>query len=113
VFALVVTVLIAGLMVPVAASQAQGQAPPAQAQAPQQASLDGELRAVDADKKLITVAPKEGAEKQFSYTDQTEVKGGQGGVAGLATMKGVQVTVHYTTEGKTSTAKMIEIHARQ
>jgi hypothetical protein len=115
VFALVLSVLVAGVMAPVAASQAapEQKAPQQQQKAPDQASLQGELRAVDVDAKLITVAPAQGAERQFSYNDQTEVKGGQGGVAGLATMKGTQVTVHYTTEGKTSTAKLIEIQARQ
>jgi hypothetical protein len=65
------------------------------AQAQEMAPVRGELLRVDTEAKTLAVKTSDGTEIQFAYTDQTEVTGAEKGVAGLATMSGVQVTVHY------------------
>jgi hypothetical protein len=87
-------------------SQAPAQQKPAQA-ADQIAR--GELTSVDATAKTLTLKPAEGAEQKFTYNDQTKVTGGRGGVAGLATMSGRQVTVHFQSQGANRVATEIEI----
>src|SRR5262245_3508738 len=93
-------------------SQAPGAKPPA-AQAPpagaQKAeSAKGELKSVDAAKMTLTLASGE----TFMYTDQTKVSGAQGGVAGLASASGRQVTINYTTKGADRIATSIEVVAK-
>jgi hypothetical protein len=77
---------------------------PAQAQ-----TARGELVSVDASAKMLTIKPTEGAEQRFQYTDETKVSGGRGGVAGLATMRGQQVVVHFNAQGANRVATEIEI----
>jgi hypothetical protein len=45
----------------------------------------------------------------FRYNDQTTVTGSEKTVAGLATMRGSQLTVTYRTEGTANIATMIEV----
>lgn len=105
----------------VPAAFAQAQQPPAQQQQPADRDADrdhasaqtarGQLLSVDAASKMITIKPMEGAEQRFQYTDDTRVTGERGGVAGLATMSGRDVVVHFTTEGAARVATSIEIQA--
>jgi hypothetical protein len=85
-------------------------APPEQAQkAPATSSVQGDLLAVDADAKTVTIQPASGADQVFKYTADTKVVGGDKGIAGLATMKGSRVTVTFRTEGKDRIATQIEV----
>jgi len=107
-------VLAAALLFTVAAAaQAQDKpaAPPAApgaAQASQSAS--GELTDVDAKAATITVKTATD-EMKFRFDDQTKVTGAQKGVAGLATMKGSQVSVNYKKEGSNNVATSIDVRA--
>ena len=107
-------VMLAALVFMVAAAaQAQDKpaAPPSapsRAQASQSAS--GELTDVDAKGATITVKTAT-EDMKFGYDDQTKVTGAQKGVAGLATMKGSQVTVNYKKEGSNNIATSIDVRA--
>lgn len=76
------------------------------------AMVTGELISVDADAGAITVRTEEGQEVQFRYTEETEVSGAQEGAAGLATMSGASVTVHfiYDEESNSNTATRIDVN---
>ena len=80
---------------------------PAQAQKPE--SAKGELKSVDAQKMTLTL----GNGQTFQYTSSTKVTGAQGGVAGLASMSGREVTVDYETKGADRIATMITIAAEK
>jgi len=92
------------------AGQPPAQQQPSQAK-PQAQIARGELSSIDATAKMLTVKPTDGAEQKFQYNDQTKVTGAQGGVAGLATMSGKQVVVHFTSQGANRVATEIEIQA--
>jgi Cu/Ag efflux protein CusF len=82
------------------------QAPPAaRAQAQKLESATGELKSVDAQKMTLTLANGQ----TFQYTSSTKVSGAQGGVAGLASMSGREVTIDYETKGADRIATMITI----
>lgn len=88
-----------------------GQAPPGEkpaGQAQKSDSAKGELKSVDAAKMTLTLASGE----TFMYTDQTKVTGAQGGVAGLASASGRQVTINFTTKGADKIATSIEVAAK-
>ena len=85
---------------------------PAPAQAkPEEQTARGELSSIDATAKMLTIKPAAGAEQKFQYNDSTKVTGARGGVAGLATESGKQVTVHFKTEGANRVATEIEVQA--
>ena len=86
------------------AGQAPGDKAPA-GQAQKSESAKGELKSVDAAKKTLTLASGE----TFMYSDSTRVTGAQGGVAGLASASGKQVTINYTTKGADKMATSIEV----
>jgi len=88
------------------AGQEPGAKPPAQAQKAE--SAKGELKSVDAAKMTLTLASGE----TFMYTDQTKVTGAQGGVAGLASASGRQVTINFMTKGADRIATSIEVAAK-
>jgi hypothetical protein len=71
----------------------------------------GELTNVDAQAKMLTIKPTEGAEQKFQYSDATKVTGDRAGVAGLATLNGKQVVVHFTSQGANRVATEIEVQA--
>ena len=60
---------------------------------------------------MLTIKPTEGAEQKFQYNDSTKVTGARGGVAGLATQSGKEVTVHFTSQGANRVATEIEVQA--
>jgi hypothetical protein len=88
---------------------AGAQAPAAQAPAGGQKveSAKGELKSVDAVKMTLTLASGE----TFMYNDQTKVTGAQGGVAGLASASGRQVTIQFNQKGADRIATSIEVAA--
>lgn len=88
------------------ASQAPGaasQAPAGQAQKSETAK--GELKSVDTDKMTLTLASGE----TFMFNSSTKVTGAQGGVAGLASMSGREVTINYSTKGADRVATAITV----
>jgi hypothetical protein len=84
--------------------------PAAQAK-PEEQTARGELSSIDATAKMLTIKPAAGAEQKFQYNDSTKVTGARGGVAGLATESGKQVTVHFKSEGANRVATEIEVQA--
>jgi hypothetical protein len=97
------------------AQQPPAQQPPAQQQPsqakPQAQIARGELSSIDPTAKMLTIKPADGAEQKFQYSDETKVTGARGGVAGLATMNGKQVVVHFTSQGANRVATEIEVQA--
>ncbi len=79
----------------------------AQAQAQKPETAKGELKSVDAQKMTLTLANGQ----TFQYTSSTKVTGAQGGVAGLATMSGREVTIDFETKGADRIATMITVEA--
>jgi hypothetical protein len=109
-------VFVAAISLSVFAQAPVSQAPAAQApaaQAPagqaQKESAKGELKSVDADKMTLTLSTGE----TFQYTSSTRVTGAQGGVAGLASMSGRQVTIDYQTKGADKIATAITVAAEK
>ena len=85
---------------------------PSAAQAkPEEQTARGELSSIDPTAKMLTIKPTTGAEQKFQYNDSTKVTGARGGVAGLATENGKQVTVHFKNEGANRVATEIEVQA--
>ncbi|HKE83546.1 MAG TPA: hypothetical protein VKB50_07330 [Vicinamibacterales bacterium] len=117
----ILTLLAAFVLVVAASAQAQdkpssppsspgvGGASPGGSQA--SATASGELTDVDAKGGMFTVKTATD-EMKFRYDDQTKVTGAQKSTAGLATMKGSQVTVQYKKEGANNIATSIEVHAK-
>ena len=90
-----------------AAEAAASQAPAGQAQKSETAK--GELKSVDTDKMTLTLASGE----TFQFTSSTKVTGAQGGVAGLASMSGREVTIDYESKGADRIATMITVSAEK
>jgi predicted NAD/FAD-binding protein len=88
-------------------------APPA-AEAQDRVELRGELVRVDSEAKTLVVKEADGTETEFRYNDETVITGAQDDAAGLATMSGAEVTVHYERNeyAATRTATKIEIAPR-
>ena len=91
---------------------AQAQTPSAAAQAQEKSeTAKGELQSVDVAKKMVTIS-EAGKQQMFMYTDTTKVSGAQGGIEGLASMSGRQVTVQYMMKGNERVATMIDVAAK-
>ena len=105
---------VAFLSLHVAAQAPIEQAPGAQAPAASAAqagekaeTLKGTLKSVNSEKMTLTLTSGE----TFQYTAQTKVTGAQGGVEGLGSLSGRQVTIQYTTKGAARIATSIEVAA--
>jgi hypothetical protein len=86
------------------------QAPASQGSAGQKTeSAKGELKSVDTDKMTLTLSTGQ----TFHYTSSTKVTGAQGGVTGLASMSGRQVTIDYETKGADRVATAITVAAEK
>ena len=110
-FMSVATLVLAGGLCAVLAAQQQqpGQQQPSPGQTQQQESIArGELLSVNVDAKTLSVRTAEKTEMQFTYDDRTQVTGAKE-AAGLASMKGSQVTVHFTRSGQSNLASKIEV----
>jgi hypothetical protein len=83
------------------------QAPAGQAQKAE--SAKGELKSVDAEKMTLTLA----SGQTFQYTSSTKVTGAQGGVAGLSSMSGREVTIDYEMKGANRIATAITVAAEK
>lgn len=99
--------------VPVAAQQQP--APPAadHARAKTPEPVTGEILSVDDKTKTIVVKTTPDSEMKFSYSEETEIVGGEKGPAGLATSTGTIVTVTYGVHGTTNVAIKIEVKAKK
>ena len=76
---------------------------------PELLSVQGELISVNPDLQLLVIRTAENVEVEFHFSEETEVAGSDETVAGLATMSGSQVTVHYRAEGEDLKAVKIEV----
>lgn len=72
----------------------------------------GELVKVDTNAKTIVIRTAPGPQMVFSYTDQTRVAGADQGVAGLATMTGTPLTIHFTKKDQANVATQIEVQKK-
>ena len=81
----------------------------AAAQAQKSESAKGELKSVDAQKMTLTLDNGQ----TFQYTSTTKVTGAQGGVAGLASMSGREVTIDYEMKGADRIATAITVVAEK
>src|SRR5262245_8997642 len=109
-FVVLATVLLIAGALPTFAQDAGGggraqQAPPSVA--------SGELVKIDTAAKTIVIKTESDPQMQFSYTDATKVTGADKGVAGLATMTGSSLTVHFTKRGQTNVATEIEVQPKK
>ena len=82
-------------------------------QQPAASVASGELVKIDTSAKMIVIKTESDPQMQFSYTDATKVTGAEKGVAGLATMTGSSVTVHYTKKGQDNVATEIEVQSKK
>ena len=98
---------------PVWAGQAPVPREPEQTRATEPTPVSGELIALDDKAKTLIIKTESGNEIKFSYTDTTEIVGADKGAAGLATMSGTPVTVHYSVHGTANTATKIEVTAKK
>ena len=89
------------------AAQAPASPAPAQAGAQKTESARGELKSVDTAKMTLTLVNGQ----TFQYNSSTKVTGAQGGVAGLATMSGRELTIDYETKGADRIATLITVAA--
>jgi len=85
----------------------------ARPQQPAATVASGELVKIDTSAKTIVIKTEADPQMQFSYTDTTKVTGADKGVAGLATMTGSSVTIHYTKKGQDNVATEIEVQAKK
>jgi len=106
---------LAGLVSSAVVVSAQQPAPPAgeHARAKNPEPVTGEILAVDDKARTIIVKTTADSEMKFSYSDETEIVGGEKGPAGLATSAGTIVTVTYGVHGTTNVAIKIELRAKK
>jgi Cu/Ag efflux protein CusF len=102
---------------PTTAAPAPATAAQPRAQEPTTLTAKGELVKVDDATKLITIKADAKAEPntptQFTYTDATKVTGAEKAIAGLATMTGESVTVHYMKKDQANVATQIDVQAKK
>jgi hypothetical protein len=110
-FALIaVTVVIASLaMVPVTYGQDRPAPAPGQERAAAAKTFTGQLSKIDASAKTLLVKGPDDKEMTFSYTDQTQVVGGENGVQGLDGKTGTMLRVTYREDKGTNIATRIEV----
>jgi hypothetical protein len=86
---------------------------PEEAPASSEQTAEGELARLDAENKLLWIKTADGMEKQFSYTDDTQVIGEADSVEGLSPASGHQLKVHFESEGGLDKAVKIEVMPSQ
>ena len=85
----------------------------AQDRAPEPSVAQGQLLKVDATARTIAIRSAQGAQMQFSYTEDTKVVGADQGVAGLATMSGADLTIQFVRKGQDNVAMQIEVREKK
>lgn len=86
--------------------------PVAYVYAQQSATARGQLVSVDTSAQMLTIQTADNQHMTFKYTPETKVTGSDEKVAGLATMNGAEITVHFRTEQQDKIATQIDVHAR-
>jgi hypothetical protein len=106
--------MIAGTLMPVPAL-AQQPAPPATAhdRAKTPEPVTGEILSLNTATKELVVKTAPDAEMKFSYSEDTEIVGGDQGAEGLAAKTGSIVTVTYDVHGTANIAVKIEIKPKK
>jgi hypothetical protein len=72
-------------------------------------SISGTLANVDSMAKTLSVKTKQGTDMDFHYTDQTQVEGAEGGVQGLASKDGSELTVMYREDSNSGERTAVSI----
>jgi len=90
-------------------AQQPAQPPPQHERARTPEPVTGEILSVDTNARTIVVKTTTDSEMKFTYSDETEIVGGEKGPAGLATSTGTLVTVTYDVHGTANVAIKIEI----
>ena len=94
-------------------AQQPAPSPGEQARAQTPEPVTGAILSVDDKAKTIVVKTTPDSEMKFSYSEETEIVGGEKGPAGLATSTGTIVTVTYGVHGTTNVAVKIEVKPKQ
>jgi len=105
--ALAAILLIAGAIPTFAQDSGGGRQQPAASVA------SGELVKIDTSAKTIVIKTESEPQMQFTYTDATKITGAEKGVAGLATMTGSSLTIHYAKKGQDNVATEIEVQPKK
>jgi hypothetical protein len=69
----------------------------------------GQLTRIDPSAKTIWMKSADDKEMTFTYTDQTQVVGGDNGIQGLAGKTGTQLRVTYQEDNGSNVATRIEV----
>jgi hypothetical protein len=77
------------------------------------APLVGELVTVDLNARTFAIKTAAEGEVKFSYTEKTEIIGGEKGASGLTASPGTEVTVHYDSHGTARVATRIELRPKK
>ena len=77
------------------------------------APLVGELVTVDVNARTFAIKTAAEGEVKFSYSETTEIVGGEKGASGLAASPGTEVTVHYDSHGTAKVATRIELRPKK
>jgi hypothetical protein len=72
-------------------------------------TFTGQLIKIDSSAKTISLKDSDDKEMTFSYTDQTQVVGGERNVQGLTGKTGTPLKVTYREDGGTNHATRIEV----
>ena len=106
-------IALAAMLLIAAASQTFAQDAGGARQQPAASVASGELVKIDTSAKTIVIKTEADPQMQFSYTDATKITGADKGVAGLATMTGSALTIHYTKKGQDNVATEIEVQPKK
>ena len=77
------------------------------------APLVGELVTVDVNARTFAIKTAAEGEVKFSYSEKTEIVGGEKGASGLVANPGTEVTVHYDSHGTARVATRIEVRPKK
>jgi hypothetical protein len=75
--------------------------------------VEGELERVDSQRKMLTIKGKDGKDSEITYNDQTKVQGAEAIQGGLRSASGDTVKVHFSEQGATKMAVLIEVESEQ
>jgi hypothetical protein len=100
-----------GAALPVVAQDTAGSKPAgAQAAPAEETSVKGELVGVDTTAKTISIrAEGSNSPTVFAYSDSTKVSGAGDSVTALSSMKGSNVTIHFTKQTPNNVATRVEV----
>lgn len=108
-FALIaVTVAVASIAV-MPTLYAQDRPTPGQERVAAAKTFTGQLTRIDPSAHSIWMKGPDDKEMTFTYTDQTQVVGGENGIQGLAGKTGTQLRVTYHEDNGTNLATRIEV----